>query len=44
MYKYVCRTTLHDIIHIIDKYDQEWWQGELNGNVNIFPASYVEEI
>ncbi len=33
-----------DIIHIIDKYDQEWWQGELNGNVSIFPASYVEEI
>ena len=33
-----------DIIHIIDKYDQEWWQGELNGNVGIFPASYVEEI
>ncbi len=33
-----------DIIHIIDKYDQEWWQGELNGNVGIFPSSYVEEI
>ena len=33
-----------DIIQIIDKYDQEWWQGQLNDTVGIFPASYVEEI
>ena len=33
-----------DIIQIIDKYDTEWWQGELNGIVGIFPASYVEDI
>ena len=32
-----------DVINIIDKYDVEWWQGELNGTVGIFPASYVEE-
>lgn len=33
-----------DIINIIDKYDAEWWQGELNGKVGIFPATYVEDI
>ncbi len=33
-----------DTINIIDKYDVEWWQGELNGTVGIFPASYVEDI
>lgn len=33
-----------DIIKIIDKYDAEWWQGELNGTVGIFPASYVQDI
>lgn len=33
-----------DVINIIDKYDQEWWQGELNGTVGIFPATYVEDI
>ena len=32
-----------DVIKIIDKYDTEWWQGELNGSVGIFPASYVED-
>ena len=33
-----------DIINIIDKTDQDWWSGELNGSVGIFPASYVQEI
>ena len=33
-----------DVIKIIDKYDTEWWQGELNGTVGIFPASYVEDV
>ena len=28
-----------DVINIIDKYDVEWWQGELNGRVGIFPAT-----
>ena len=32
-----------DIINIIDKTDQDWWSGELNGTVGIFPASYVQE-
>ena len=38
--------TIHtgDVINIIDKYDVEWWQGELNGTVGIFPATYVEDI
>ena len=33
-----------DIIDIIEKYDPEWWQGELNGQIGVFPSSYVEEI
>lgn len=33
-----------DVINIVDKYDVEWWQGELNGIVGIFPASYVKDI
>lgn len=32
-----------DIITIYDKQEDGWWQGELNGKVGIFPASYVEE-
>ena len=33
-----------DVINVIDKQDQDWWQGELNGTVGIFPATYVLEI
>ena len=33
-----------DVINIIEKYDAEWWQGEIDGDVGIFPASYVEDI
>ena len=32
-----------DIINLIDKQDNDWWQGELHGNIGIFPASYVQE-
>ncbi len=33
-----------DIIKIIEKFDTEWWQGEVNGQVGVFPSSYVEEL
>lgn len=33
-----------DIVNLIEKQDQDWWKGELNGNVGIFPASYVQEL
>lgn len=33
-----------DIINVYDKQMDGWWQGEKNGRVGIFPASYVEEI
>ena len=32
-----------DKVNIIEKYDEDWWQGELNGQVGIFPASYVQD-
>ena len=33
-----------DVVNIIEKYDEDWWQGELNGQVGIFPASYVKDV
>ena len=33
-----------DIINVISKQDEHWWEGELNGHVGIFPASYVQEM
>ncbi len=33
-----------DLINVIEKQDQDWWQGELNGVVGIFPATYVQEL
>ena len=33
-----------DLINVIDKQEDDWWQGELNGIVGIFPATYVQEI
>ena len=35
---------LGDVINVYDKQMDGWWQGEKNGQVGIFPASYVEEI
>jgi len=32
------------MINVIDKQEDDWWQGELNGQVGIFPATYVQEI
>ena len=33
-----------DIIIILDRDDSGWWQGDLNGVLGWFPASYVEEL
>jgi len=33
-----------DIIDLIDKEDEAWFKGELNGQVGIFPAQYCEEV
>lgn len=33
-----------DVINLIEKQDQDWWKGEINGQVGIFPATYVQEI
>jgi hypothetical protein len=33
-----------DTIYVTEKIDTDWWQGNLNGTIGIFPANYVEEI
>lgn len=30
-----------DVINVLVQQEDGWWQGELNGTVGIFPASYV---
>ncbi|ESO84765.1 hypothetical protein LOTGIDRAFT_196407 [Lottia gigantea] len=34
----------HDIIRVIEKFDQNWWKGELNGKIGVFPVTYVKII
>jgi len=33
-----------DVVDLIRKANEDWWEGELNGRVGVFPANYVEEI
>eukprot|EP00026_Physarum_polycephalum_P000803 Phypoly_transcript_00804.p1 GENE.Phypoly_transcript_00804~~Phypoly_transcript_00804.p1 ORF type:complete len:1167 (+),score=243.05 Phypoly_transcript_00804:427-3927(+) len=33
-----------DVITLTRKVDPEWWEGQLNGLIGVFPANYVEEI
>ncbi|XP_076349020.1 nostrin-like isoform X3 [Tachypleus tridentatus] len=33
-----------DIIKILKKCDTNWWKGELNGTIGLFPSTYVEEL
>jgi len=33
-----------DIIENIEKVDEGWWIGEVNGQRGLFPANYVELI
>jgi len=32
-----------DVITIIKEHS-EWWEGELNGRVGVFPANYVQKV
>ena len=31
-----------DVIYVTEKIDDDWWQGNLNGTIGIFPANYVD--
>ena len=33
-----------DTIYVTSKIDDDWWQGNLNGVIGLFPASYVDEV
>jgi hypothetical protein len=49
LYEYIAQEpdelTLHpgDIIILI-KENPDWWEGELNGQIGVFPYNYVEKI
>lgn len=30
------------VINVIKKDDPDWWQGEYNGQVGMFPSNYVQ--
>ena len=32
------------VINLIDRSDKDWWHGECNGQIGIFPASYVQQV
>ena len=29
------------VINVLDKSDPDWWRGEVNGTVGVFPVNYV---
>lgn len=31
-----------DVVHVLSKVNEEWWEGECQGKVGIFPSSFVE--
>ncbi|XP_071507292.1 nostrin-like, partial [Diadema antillarum] len=31
-----------DMINVLDKGDDGWWKGEMNGRIGLFPASYAQ--
>lgn len=33
-----------DIIKVIAKEEPDWWKGELNGVVGLFPSNYVQPL
>jgi len=34
-----------DIITLLEKYiDSDWWKGELNGKIGLFPINYTQEL
>jgi len=32
-----------DILYVMKKGDDGWWEGTLNGTYGIFPANYIEK-
>ena len=32
-----------DVVYVTEKMTDDWWKGELNGQLGIFPATYVQE-
>ena len=33
----------NDMVNVLEKVSDDWWKGELNGRIGMFPATYVEE-
>jgi hypothetical protein len=33
-----------DVIGLVNGDNPDWWEGELNGKIGVFPANYVERI
>eukprot|EP01121_Diplochlamys_sp_Union-15-3_P022138 TRINITY_DN9334_c0_g1_i1.p1 TRINITY_DN9334_c0_g1~~TRINITY_DN9334_c0_g1_i1.p1 ORF type:complete len:253 (-),score=65.05 TRINITY_DN9334_c0_g1_i1:113-871(-) len=33
-----------DIIRLVDKEEDPWWRGELNGKIGLFPSNFVNEL
>ena len=31
------------MVNVLEKVSDDWWKGELNGRIGMFPATYVEE-
>ena len=32
------------VINVVNKDDPDWWRGELNGTVGMFPSNYVSPL
>ena len=32
------------VINVVSKDDQDWWKGELNGEVGMIPSTYVQPL
>lgn len=33
-----------DILMVLEKNDDGWWKGELNGKVGVFPSNYTAPV
>lgn len=36
------KLTVGDILTVINKEEEDWWEGELNGKTGMFPTNFVE--